>query len=347
MWIAMTMATVSTLTTLRAILRVGLSGIFTCRMLIWNVIALRQGSDIVERYEYDPYGNVRIFAGYDPLEGHEDLTVIGDSVVDNPFLFAGYFYDSETGLYHVRHRMYSPILQRWLQRDPAGYVDGMNLYQYVRANPLTNTDPSGLAEHPPLAQIQVTIVPAGRGMIGTLIQVRVDRNACCKEVRFVQIVKETYVYALGIWTTVTDWEIDSDRRNMPWYPLTLTFGPWRVGRYDWWTLHDMPGHNWSTWSVRFFRQDFETCAVCIREHVSALPGLADGTGETVTIRSGCVLGCVKWGQLWRAKPPIHWWYGGRNFGPGDPPSKQMRTLVLEGYKFDPKELAGPIRTTCD
>jgi len=46
-----------------------------------NVIALRQGSDIVERYEYDPYGNVRIFAGYDPLEGREDLTFIGDGLV--------------------------------------------------------------------------------------------------------------------------------------------------------------------------------------------------------------------------------------------------------------------------
>jgi len=111
----------------------------------WNVIALRRGSDIVERYEYDPYGNVRIFAGYNPLEGHEDLTVIGDSIVDNPILFAGYFHDNETGLYHVRHRMYSPTLQRWLQRDPAGYVDGMNLYAYARCQPTAATDSSGLA----------------------------------------------------------------------------------------------------------------------------------------------------------------------------------------------------------
>jgi len=36
----------------------------------------------------------------------------------NPIPFAGYFYDNETGLYHVRHRMYSPILQRWPQRNP-------------------------------------------------------------------------------------------------------------------------------------------------------------------------------------------------------------------------------------
>jgi len=84
----------------------------------YNVIAIRRNSTIIERYEYDPYGNVRIFKGYDSAEGHEDMTVIGNSLVDNPILFAGYYFDNETGLYHVRHRMYSPTLQRWLQRDP-------------------------------------------------------------------------------------------------------------------------------------------------------------------------------------------------------------------------------------
>jgi len=34
---------------------------FYCQDANWNVIALRHGSEIVERYEYDPYGNVRIF----------------------------------------------------------------------------------------------------------------------------------------------------------------------------------------------------------------------------------------------------------------------------------------------
>jgi len=49
----------------------------------------------------------------------------------NPILFAGYFHDNETGLYHVRHRMYSPTLQRWLQRllrSVARYAS--NLYEY-------------------------------------------------------------------------------------------------------------------------------------------------------------------------------------------------------------------------
>jgi len=79
--------------------------------------------------------------------------VVSDSIVrdvtdpplayGNPILFAGYFHDNETGLYHVRHRTYSPTLQRWLQRDPLEYVDGMNLYSYVDSHPIMRADPLG------------------------------------------------------------------------------------------------------------------------------------------------------------------------------------------------------------
>jgi len=40
--------------------------------------------------------------------------------------------------------MYDYSLGRWLQRDPKGYKDGMDLYEYVRSTPCAAVDPEGL-----------------------------------------------------------------------------------------------------------------------------------------------------------------------------------------------------------
>lgn len=40
--------------------------------------------------------------------------------------------------------VYSPELGRWRQRDPIGYADGTNVYQYVQARPVVALDPLGL-----------------------------------------------------------------------------------------------------------------------------------------------------------------------------------------------------------
>lgn len=39
---------------------------------------------------------------------------------------------------------YNPEIGRFMQRDPVGYVDGTNLYQYVRSMPVSGIDPFGL-----------------------------------------------------------------------------------------------------------------------------------------------------------------------------------------------------------
>jgi RHS repeat-associated protein len=43
-----------------------------------------------------------------------------------------------------RNRYYDYYTGRWLTHDPLGYVDGMNLYEYVKSNPATGIDPWGL-----------------------------------------------------------------------------------------------------------------------------------------------------------------------------------------------------------
>jgi len=66
--------------------------------------------------------------------------------VRNGVGYCGYIFNDESGLYTVRFRSYSPTLGRWLERDPAGYVDGMGLYEYVRGGPIAAVDPWGLVD---------------------------------------------------------------------------------------------------------------------------------------------------------------------------------------------------------
>ncbi|MBD3291890.1 MAG: hypothetical protein GF393_03135, partial [Armatimonadia bacterium] len=55
----------------------------------------------------------------------------------------GLRHDPEFGLIYNRARMYSPRHQRFWQRDPAGYVDGMSLCAYMSSRPSKFLDPSG------------------------------------------------------------------------------------------------------------------------------------------------------------------------------------------------------------
>lgn len=65
------------------------------------------------------------------------------SELGNPCTFTSRVQDPETRLMYYRARQYSPATQRFVQRDPLQYVDGMNLYAYVAGNPITSRDPTG------------------------------------------------------------------------------------------------------------------------------------------------------------------------------------------------------------
>jgi RHS repeat-associated protein len=80
-------------------------------------------------YSYDPYGV--------PLQLTAPVT---------DFVYAGMFYNADSGLYLTTYRAFDPVSGRWLSRDPIGERADptANLYPYVRSNPTNLTDPEGL-----------------------------------------------------------------------------------------------------------------------------------------------------------------------------------------------------------
>jgi RHS repeat-associated protein len=93
-----------------------------------SVIGLTDGAGLlVNRYAYDPWGNIRSQS----------------EAVPQPFRYTGRTWDAAAGLYHNRARDYDPALGRFISRDPLGPVDGPNRYIYVSNNPLAYVDPLG------------------------------------------------------------------------------------------------------------------------------------------------------------------------------------------------------------
>ena len=103
----------------------------------FNVTALADASgNVVERYAYDPYGAATYLT---PSWG-----VRAGSAYGWQYLHQGGRLDGGSGLYEFRNRSYSPTLGRWNRQDPAGYVDGAQLYQYLLSAPQSSTDSYGL-----------------------------------------------------------------------------------------------------------------------------------------------------------------------------------------------------------
>jgi len=59
------------------------------------------------------------------------------------FQYTGQIWIPEIGMYHYKARVYSPVLGRFLQTDPIGYKDDLDLYTYVGDDPIDGRDPSG------------------------------------------------------------------------------------------------------------------------------------------------------------------------------------------------------------
>src|SRR5437899_8705416 len=97
-------------------------------------LELDDQAQIVSYEEYTPYGSTSFQA------------VRGASETPKRYRCTWKERDEESGFYYHGARYYAPWVGRWINCDPAGLVDGTNLYKYASDNPVRLHDPSGLQD---------------------------------------------------------------------------------------------------------------------------------------------------------------------------------------------------------
>jgi RHS repeat-associated protein len=93
--------------------------------------------------ELDDEGQIISYEEYAPYGSSTYQAVRSQTEAEKRYRYTGKERDEESSLYYHGARYYADWLGRWTAADPAGLVDGPNLYVYGRSNPLSNTDSSG------------------------------------------------------------------------------------------------------------------------------------------------------------------------------------------------------------
>ncbi|WP_310886500.1 RHS repeat-associated core domain-containing protein, partial [Pseudomonas cichorii] len=96
-----------------------------------NTLELDQQGNLISQESYYPFGGTAWWAARSAVEAKYKTV-----------RYSGKERDA-SGLYYYGFRYYAPWLQRWINPDPAGNVNGLNLFSFVANAPITHTDVDG------------------------------------------------------------------------------------------------------------------------------------------------------------------------------------------------------------
>ena len=102
------------------------------------ILELTQNGDIISYEEYYPYGSTSYQAVTSQIQAPRKR-----------YRYTGMERDEETGFNYHGARYYVLWLGRWASADPAGLVDGVNLFRYARVNPIRLVDQDGEKPYDP------------------------------------------------------------------------------------------------------------------------------------------------------------------------------------------------------
>jgi RHS repeat-associated protein len=125
-----------------------------------TLISMNHGG-VKSYYLFDGHGSVRMLANEANFitdtwnfDAYGEIT-FSTGVTENDYLYAGERFDRTTELYHLRGRYMDPKTGTFMSMDTyqGNMHDPMSLhkYMYANANPISNTDPTGMTSYPEIS----------------------------------------------------------------------------------------------------------------------------------------------------------------------------------------------------
>ncbi|MHC8404085.1 RHS repeat domain-containing protein [Pseudomonas sp. TMB3-21] len=96
-----------------------------------STLELDQDANVITQERYYPFGGTAWSSGEAVQVSYKTVRYSGKE-------------QDATGLYYYGFRFYVPWVQRWLNPDPAGTIDGLNVFAFISGNPLRFIDADGL-----------------------------------------------------------------------------------------------------------------------------------------------------------------------------------------------------------